>query len=614
MKKKLFVGLLTALVLIISIISVNASTGQQYNTDVNWLNENGELKATATFDYKKFDNSDIDMFLLELYKDGNPETTIFYSTAWGSDDFPTEGIEQAIDMNETIEAFGDGTYTFRIGVCSDTFNDFSQHWDTEQLNVLAWSSFSPEFIYVSPEEQLETPIIITFANGTFDYYIAGSSYVGNIFFQLELKAGDESQSKMHTLNCDSIYSEFDKEEWCSELIDSYNDSVAAGYDTELILSIYTTSNDVTKARSSQVATMNYVKETGDDYIKPQIPVEYSGPLAFEIYDGEARVVSCDESASGTIEIPKYFKNYPVTRINYYAFSRCKDITSVIIPDTVEYIGRNAFAWCTGLKSIVIPDSVTSMGVGCFWHCENLVVLKLPNHIKKIPAWTCEGCYSLAEITIPDTVTAIGESAFKYCKTLTKLTIPSSVTFLENGCFCHCESLKEVKISQGTTIIDKAIFAQCFDLTDITIPRTVECIGRYAFDDTALQDVYYTGTEEEWKLLTKYIYLPNAPLVDATMHYKMEKLGQKVLVVPTVAKTETDEIYTFTVTTPEKLENAVLYIALYDENGKLIGIKAADFDSTTKTVEIDKDKNTVSSKIFLWDNKQDPAATAPTIDL
>lgn len=49
------------------------------------------------------------------------------------------------------------------------------------------------------------------------------------------------------------------------------------------------------------------------------------------------------------------------RISEGAFSRCRALNSVIIPDSVTHIEPEAFYQCANLFSVHIPDSVVSVG-------------------------------------------------------------------------------------------------------------------------------------------------------------------------------------------------------------------------------------------------------------
>jgi hypothetical protein len=93
---------------------------------------------------------------------------------------------------------------------------------------------------------------------------------------------------------------------------------------------------------------------------------------------------------------------------------------------VTYIGKWAFSSCRSLTSITIPDSVTSIGDSAFSYC-----------------------YGLTSITIPDSVTSIGDSAFSYCYGLTSVVIGDSVTSIGKYAFYDCDSLNIVYY-KGTT--------------------------------------------------------------------------------------------------------------------------------------------------------------------
>ena len=71
---------------------------------------------------------------------------------------------------------------------------------------------------------------------------------------------------------------------------------------------------------------------------------------------------------GAIVIPSSVIGYKVSQIGQGAFTCCRNMTSVSIPNSVTNIRRSAFNSCSGLTSITIPNSVTTIGGLAFYEC------------------------------------------------------------------------------------------------------------------------------------------------------------------------------------------------------------------------------------------------------
>ena len=270
-----------------------------------------------------------------------------------------------------------------------------------------------------------------------------------------------------------------------------------------------------------------------------------GALTYSVNEDGATctITDCDDSTSGELIIPEQLDNYIVTGISDWAFWKCLDIQSIVIPNSVVQIGSYAFRECNTLESIVIPESVQNVGEGIFVDCPKLisagpigggynvelgwteiipaqafklctsfVEIEIPQGVKEIGNEAFYSCTNLTSLTIPESVLTVGDwfvffncdkltsagpigsgcniqfgwtseipaYAFSQCTGLDSVEIPESVTALGDSAFNNCISLKEVSISSNLTSIGRLSFAGCSNLTEIIIPQGVVSIGEHAF--------------------------------------------------------------------------------------------------------------------------------------
>lgn len=244
-------------------------------------------------------------------------------------------------------------------------------------------------------------------------------------------------------------------------------------------------------------------------------------------------------------------SFPVKHIAILAFSNCKFLKSITIPNSVTEIGAIAFAGCSSLTSITIPNNVTEIRWGAFKYCSSLTSITIPNSITSInwtafnachsltsiywntnschdfsreftpfsdicsqittfvigekvthiPAYLCYGMKSLTSITIPNSVTSIGDGAFYACESLTSITIPNGVTCIRDWMFYGCRELTSVTISNSITDIGSHAFYGCESLTSLTIPNSIMKIGDGAFYACkSLNTILFDGTIEQWQAI------------------------------------------------------------------------------------------------------------------
>ena len=133
--------------------------------------------------------------------------------------------------------------------------------------------------------------------------------------------------------------------------------------------------------------------------------------------------------------------FPST-IKQFSIYNCQNLREVIISEKAEEIESFGISKCALLESIVIPENVSEDAIdyGAFSGCKSLKSINIPDKIRYINQYTFSGCSSLKDLDLSKNVIDIGRGAFLECTSLERINIYESVTNIADDAFEGCDKL------------------------------------------------------------------------------------------------------------------------------------------------------------------------------
>ena len=312
-----------------------------------------------------------------------------------------------------------------------------------------------------------------------------------------------------------------------------------------------------------------------------------GTLVVSYYDDEDEKVRTEDGDVITVEPPEDIPEVSdflvipdsVESIGKGAFAGC-GMVSFDIPPKVDAIAAHTFENCSSLVDISIPDGVTSIGEYAFSGCtslgrgvnnsyrgdgidrgesiDNPVVL--PAALNSIGDHAFEGCTEITVAALPAGLTRLGASAFKDCSKLKSVRVPGGVTTPGASAFANCSDMASAVLENGVKTITNGLFSGCAGLDNVYIPASVTAVQRNAFNGcAALYQVNFGGSEAEWKAVE--IGTGNEPLESDNLN-----VAYNVALTNEVASLEISGMDNVVVTLGMPLDISGMTVTAVDANG------------------------------------------------
>ncbi len=180
----------------------------------------------------------------------------------------------------------------------------------------------------------------------------------------------------------------------------------------------------------------------------------------------------------------------------HAFSSCRKLEQVTLPESLTEIGIEAFRDCSALEKIYFNSkAMKDVGIGnnIFFKQDGFGSIKLfvGDGVTAIPANLFAGINVVTvEFADGSVCESIGTSAFEHNDHLAEVVLPAEVKTIGEKAFYHCGLLKHIELPEGLETIGKSAFEGCGKLESIELPRSVNKIGSNAFASCTFLGVVY----------------------------------------------------------------------------------------------------------------------------
>lgn len=196
--------------------------------------------------------------------------------------------------------------------------------------------------------------------------------------------------------------------------------------------------------------------------------------------------SAEHLFSGRVEIPSSVFStanggeYTVVALADSAFVNCREITSIVLPATIQTIGRNVVNHCFALNAFEVENGGNfSVIDGVLFNADATRLI------------TCPTAKS-GKYVVPASVETIASTAFATCKNISDIVLPKKLKDIEDYTFYECWGLANVTFPEGLETIGNYAFDGSI-IQFLFFGKSLKSIGDHAFDRSSMVEVMLLGT-------------------------------------------------------------------------------------------------------------------------
>ncbi len=208
-------------------------------------------------------------------------------------------------------------------------------------------------------------------------------------------------------------------------------------------------------------------------------------------NGVLTSVSGLEGSDIRVEIPSSINGIKIIEIGKELFLNNKNISTLIIPNSVKYLGYKMCYGCTNLKEVQLPNGITVIPDYAFENCTSLSTINFPDTLVQIRACAFSGT-ALESFIAPRSLLSIWDYAFKDCDVLKNVEL-TNVNSLGNSIFENCKMLESIQLPDTLQEIGDYAFSGCVSLNKIEMPNNPISISKSLFYETA-----YYNDSSNWE--------------------------------------------------------------------------------------------------------------------